>query len=68
MTLEVKWGNLPANRLYRHLGFVTTACRKGYYRDGQDARIMWAGNLQSDTYGERLKNFEGTTIPMRRAQ
>lgn len=54
-TLEVKWNNPPAHKLYRDLGFVTTACRTQYYSDGQDARIMWAGHLQSYYFEELLK-------------
>lgn len=53
-TLEVKWRNEPAHRLYRHFGFVTTACRPRYYSDGQDARIMWAGHLQSPHFKRLL--------------
>jgi ribosomal-protein-alanine N-acetyltransferase len=64
-TLEVKWDNLPALRLYRHFGFVTTARRKGYYRDGRDARIMWAGHLRSPFYSERLRPFQRPCLDVR---
>jgi [ribosomal protein S18]-alanine N-acetyltransferase len=56
-TLEVKWHNPPALQLYRNLGFVTTARRAKYYRDGQDARIMWAGHLQSDHHRTELSRY-----------
>jgi len=56
-TLEVKRDNPPAHRLYRRMGFVTTAFRSKYYRDGQDARIMWAGHLQSSTHREALSRY-----------
>lgn len=57
ITLEVKWGNGPALSVYRAFGFVTKGRRRGYYRDGQDARIMWAGPLQSDSYAELLSPY-----------
>lgn len=44
MTLEVRASNVPAQRLYRKLGFVTApgAIRKGYYTDtNEDAIVMW---------------------------
>lgn len=54
LTLEVKWDNPPALALYRHFGFVTIGRRKHYYREGQDARLMWAGHLQSPHFKRRL--------------
>ena len=43
MTLEVRVSNLPAQRLYEKLGFVSHGIRKGYYTDNnEDAMIMWA--------------------------
>ncbi len=57
MTLEVKWENTPALNLYRHYGFTTSGRRKKYYRDGQDARIMWSASLQ-DGYKEQLATYQ----------
>ena len=62
ITLEVKWKNEPAHRLYRRLGFVTTACRRRYYTDGQDARIMWAGHLRSPRFRRLLHPFAAAEI------
>lgn len=59
MTLEVKWENAPALALYRHYGFTTAGRRKKYYRDGQDARIMWSSALQEDRYRSQLAAFQG---------
>ena len=43
MTLEVRFSNIPAQSLYKRLGFATAGIRKGYYADsGEDAMIMWA--------------------------
>jgi ribosomal-protein-alanine N-acetyltransferase len=39
--LEVRRSNLPAQKLYEGMGFVTTGVRKGYYSDnGEDALAM----------------------------
>lgn len=38
--LEVRAGNRPARNLYASSGFVEVGCRKGYYRDGEDAILM----------------------------
>ena len=39
--LEVRRSNIPAQTLYRKLGFATTGIRKGYYSDdGEDALAM----------------------------
>jgi [ribosomal protein S18]-alanine N-acetyltransferase len=41
LTLEVRQSNLPAQKLYQSLGFVTIGIRKGYYSDdGEDAFAM----------------------------
>jgi [ribosomal protein S18]-alanine N-acetyltransferase len=49
MTLEVRSSNMPAQGLYRKLGFISRAgaVRKGYYADtGEDAIIMWKDPLR----------------------
>lgn len=38
--LEVRRSNAPAIALYRALGFVDDAVRRGYYQDGEDALLM----------------------------
>jgi ribosomal-protein-alanine N-acetyltransferase len=38
--LEVRVGNVAAIALYRLHGWVDAGIRRGYYRDGEDARIM----------------------------
>jgi ribosomal-protein-alanine N-acetyltransferase len=40
-TLEVARGNAPARALYREAGFREAGCRRGYYRNGDDALIQW---------------------------
>jgi len=47
-TLEVRVTNLPAQGLYRKLGFITVSIRKRFYSDtGEDAYVMWLYNLKS---------------------
>lgn len=46
LTLEVRRGNLPAQKLYRKYGFESAGIRKGYYADnGEDAIIMWKHDI-----------------------
>ncbi len=55
MTLEVRASNAVAQALYRKYGFTTVTERKGYYSDNNEsALVMWAGNLKSELYRNRL--------------
>lgn len=46
MTLEVRVSNIPAQTLYRKLGFEDRGIRRGYYTDtNEDAIIMWKDDL-----------------------
>ena len=56
MTLEVRESNAVAQGLYRKYGFTTVSTRKGYYSDNnENALVMWAGNLKSEIYKNRLR-------------
>ena len=56
MTLEVRESNTTAQQLYRKYGFTTVTMRAGYYSDdNESALIMWAGNLKSELYINRLR-------------
>ena len=56
MTLEVRMSNVSAQQLYRKYGFTTVTTRKGYYSDdNESALVMWAGNLKSELYRNRLQ-------------
>ncbi len=56
MTLEVREGNGAAQSLYRKYGFTTVSTRRGYYSDNnENALVMWAGNLRSEIYRNRLQ-------------
>lgn len=72
LTLEVRVGNEPAQRLYRAFGFAPVGVRKGYYQEtGEDALIMWAIDIDTPEYGRRLDELASavpgtTTIEERR--
>jgi [ribosomal protein S18]-alanine N-acetyltransferase len=56
ITLEVRESNESAQRLYRKYGFTTVSTRRGYYSDnGENALVMWAGNLKGELYAARLR-------------
>ena len=56
MTLEVRESNAVAQTLYRKYGFTTVSTRKGYYSDNnENALVMWAGNLKSEIYKNRIR-------------
>lgn len=57
-TLEVREGNEAAFRLYQRFGFTKVGVRKGYYDDGSDALVMWAGNLQGLAFRTRLEELK----------
>jgi [ribosomal protein S18]-alanine N-acetyltransferase len=55
LTLEVRATNDPAVRLYRRFGLAPAGIRKNYYADiGEDALIMWAHDIDTPAYAERL--------------
>lgn len=59
LTLEVRMSNTGAHDLYRRFGFVPAGVRKNYYADGnEDALIMWATDIQSVEYRDRLLGIE----------
>ncbi len=61
ITLEARESNVVAQNLYRKYGFVTVSTRRAYYSDnGENAVVMWAGNLRGELYGNRLNALERT--------
>ncbi len=56
LTLEVRVSNVGARELYRRFGFAPVGLRKHYYRD-EDALIMWAIDVDEETYRERLASI-----------
>ena len=61
LTLEVRATNEPAIALYRSFGLAPAGIRKNYYADlGEDALIMWAHDIASDAYRDRLARIEAS--------
>ncbi len=59
ITLEARESNIVAQNLYRKYGFVIVSTRRAYYSDnGENAVVMWAGNLRGDLYRNRLAALE----------
>lgn len=59
VTLEVRVSNFAAQRLYQKFGFQPAGVRKGYYQEnGEDAIIMWAYDINSSEYHERIRAIE----------
>ncbi len=54
VTLEVRRSNRGAQTLYRRYGFEDNGLRRRYYSDnGEDAIIMWTGNIWEKPFQER---------------
>jgi ribosomal-protein-alanine N-acetyltransferase len=67
LTLEVRMSNSGAQALYQRFGFVPAGVRKGYYPETrEDALVMWANDVDTPAYAERLATIErdipGTTV------
>jgi ribosomal-protein-alanine N-acetyltransferase len=67
LTLEVRVSNERAQAMYRNFGFEGAGIRKNYYTDTpEDALIMWAYDIDTDAYAERLvaidAGFPGRTV------
>lgn len=53
LTLEVRASNVQAQGLYRRFGFDPVGRRKNYYVD-EDALVMWATDIDTSEYQDRL--------------
>jgi len=59
LSLEVAAGNHRAQSLYRKFGLAPVGVRKGYYAaTGEDAYVMWAYDIDSPAYAQRLATIE----------
>ncbi len=59
ITLEARQSNRVAQNLYKKYGFAVVAARRAYYSDnGEDAVVMWAGNLRGELYAAHLARLE----------
>jgi ribosomal-protein-alanine N-acetyltransferase len=65
MTLEVRVSNVGAQALYHEFGFVPAGIRKNYYSEVQeDGLVMWAHDIETDAYAERLDEIESRLRPV----
>jgi len=61
LTLEVRVGNQPALALYQRFGMAPVGVRRNYYpATGDDALVMWARDIDSEDYGDRLAAIEAS--------
>ena len=59
MTLEVRVANTGAQALYHRFGFAPAGIRKNYYSEtNEDALVMWATDIDTPVYEERLAAIE----------
>ena len=59
LTLEVRVSNKPAQALYYRFGFHPAGVRKNYYVEtNEDALVMWAKDIDSGAYAQRLATLE----------
>jgi len=59
LTLEVRASNTPAQVLYRRFGFAPVGVRRNYYAEtGEDAIVMWAHDIDSPGYADRLAGID----------
>jgi ribosomal-protein-alanine N-acetyltransferase len=65
MTLEVRVSNKAAQAMYQRFGFAPVGIRQKYYENIEDAIVMWAHEIDTPEYAERLQAIEdalpGTT-------
>ena len=56
LTLEVRITNAAAQGLYQRFGFDPVGRRKNYYKD-EDALVMWATDIDTEEYRQRLETI-----------
>jgi [ribosomal protein S18]-alanine N-acetyltransferase len=59
LTLEVRASNTTAQLLYQRFGFAPVGVRRNYYPEtGEDAIVMWARDIDTPEYAQRLAGIE----------
>jgi ribosomal-protein-alanine N-acetyltransferase len=58
MTLEVRVSNHAAQAMYQRFGFAPAGVRKKYYEQTEDAIVMWAHDIHTPEFAERLAMLE----------
>ena len=65
LTLEVRVSNVGAQALYHEFGFAPAGVRKNYYSEvHEDALVMWAHDIHTDAYRQRLDAIESRLRPL----
>ena len=65
LTLEVRVSNVGAQALYHEFGFVPAGVRKNYYSEvHEDALVMWAHDIHTEAYRQRLEAIESRLRPI----
>jgi ribosomal-protein-alanine N-acetyltransferase len=63
VSLEVRKSNTGAQKLYEKFGFKAVGMRRGYYIEtGEDAIVMFADDVDSEDYDERLEGIRPLLI------
>lgn len=57
-TLEVRASNQAAISLYEKFGFKTAGRRKRYYKDNEDALILWLGGIHKPEFSSTITNWD----------
>ncbi len=57
-TLEVRVSNHGALGLYQKFGFYTAGQRQGYYKDGENALILWRSQIQTPEFQHCLAQLQ----------
>jgi [ribosomal protein S18]-alanine N-acetyltransferase len=58
-TLEVRVSNEVAISLYKKFGFRVAGRRRGYYQQtGEDALVLWRGDLQKPEFAQELEVWQ----------
>ena len=61
VSLEVRVSNWGAQRLYGEFGFRPVGVRKNYYQEvGEDALMMWADEVFTAGYGDKIADIMDT--------
>jgi ribosomal-protein-alanine N-acetyltransferase len=59
LTLEVRASNTSAQLLYQRFGFAPVGVRRNYYPEsGEDAIVMWARDIDTPEYTQRLAGID----------
>jgi ribosomal-protein-alanine N-acetyltransferase len=59
LTLEVRASNTSAQLLYQRFGFAPVGVRRNYYPEsGEDAIVMWARDIDTPEYAQRLSGID----------